>query len=492
MLHRAAVLAACSLIPVSATVAQCASPPMWSQYVGSTETANVITADGAGGLFAGGMFTSIGGTAAARIARWNGTSWSALGTGISGGAVPTVYSLLRTSTGQLIAGGSFTTAGGVTVNHVARWNGTSWSALGTGVSGFLVNRIAELANGDIVICGNFSSAGGVPATNIARWNGASWSALGGGVTSPGGILRLANGDLIAGGSIAGVTGFVGRWNGTSWSSVGNLGSMVPNAFAELPNGDVLGVGYQTVQRWNGTSWSVAGTLSGGNITTAYDAVRHPDGSAIVVGAFSTVTAGVATAVRGVARYEPLTGTWSDIGSASALNALGNGGLVGDALVLDDGRLLLAQNPGLLGAGAVSVLGVMAGCPPANSPYGAGCAGSGGLNVLTATAQPWLGTAMTANCTGLPSVALSVGVWGLSATNVPLSTILGQALPGCTFLAFPDALTAHVPVAGVTTASLPLPLTSSLAGSMVRLQVVTFEANGDSSSSNGVEFVLGRF
>ncbi len=135
---------------------------------------------------------------------------------------------------------------------------------------------------------------------------------------------------------------------------------------------------------------------------------------------------------------------------------------------------------------------MAGCPPANSPYGAGCAGSGGLNVLTATAQPWLGTAMTANCTGLPSVALSVGVWGLSATNVPLTTILGQALPGCTFLAFPDALTAHVPVAGVTTASLPLPLTSSLAGSLVRLQVVTFEANGDSSSSNGVEFVLGRF
>src|SRR5437762_2791504 len=62
------------------------------------------------------------------IAQWNGTSWSALGTGING----QVNAL--TVNGNLIAGGYFTTAGGTTANHIAQWNGTSWSALGTGIN----------------------------------------------------------------------------------------------------------------------------------------------------------------------------------------------------------------------------------------------------------------------------------------------------------------------------------------------------------------------
>jgi hypothetical protein len=33
-------------------------------------------------LYAGGLFTMAGGTSALRIARWDGTAWSALGTGM--------------------------------------------------------------------------------------------------------------------------------------------------------------------------------------------------------------------------------------------------------------------------------------------------------------------------------------------------------------------------------------------------------------------------
>lgn len=33
---------------------------------------------------------------------------------------------------NLYVGGSFVTVGGITVNRVARWNGTSWFALGNG------------------------------------------------------------------------------------------------------------------------------------------------------------------------------------------------------------------------------------------------------------------------------------------------------------------------------------------------------------------------
>ena len=43
-----------------------------------------------------------------------------------------VYALAVSGT-TLYAGGGFTTAGGVTVNCVAKWNGSAWSALGTGM-----------------------------------------------------------------------------------------------------------------------------------------------------------------------------------------------------------------------------------------------------------------------------------------------------------------------------------------------------------------------
>ena len=46
---------------------------------------------------------------------------------------------LATSGANVYAGGSFTTAGGLTALRVAKWNGMSWSALGggRGVGNFL-------------------------------------------------------------------------------------------------------------------------------------------------------------------------------------------------------------------------------------------------------------------------------------------------------------------------------------------------------------------
>src|SRR5258706_249548 len=37
----------------------------------------------------------------------------------------------------LYAGGNFTTAGGAPANYIARWSGSSWSQLGSGMNGYV-------------------------------------------------------------------------------------------------------------------------------------------------------------------------------------------------------------------------------------------------------------------------------------------------------------------------------------------------------------------
>jgi hypothetical protein len=57
------------------------------------------------------------------VARWNGYTWSALGSGISGPEHPTVWSLALDGRGNLYAGGFFPTAGNKGSSHFALWHG---------------------------------------------------------------------------------------------------------------------------------------------------------------------------------------------------------------------------------------------------------------------------------------------------------------------------------------------------------------------------------
>src|SRR5438309_1977221 len=77
-----------------------------------------------------------------------------------------------------VCGGLFTMAGGTAANYIAKWNGSSWTALGSGLS-FAVRRSAVLGT-NLYAGGGFTTAGGSAATNIAKWNGSSWTALGSG------------------------------------------------------------------------------------------------------------------------------------------------------------------------------------------------------------------------------------------------------------------------------------------------------------------------
>ena len=254
-----------------------------------------------GGLVAGGEFTTVGGVAANCVARWSGTSWSALGTGTN----DAVLALTTLPNGDLVAGGQFATAGGVPANHIARWNGTSWSALGvgmTGPGGPGVAALTTLPNGDLVAGGWFASAGGARANHVARWNGASWSALGTGMDVPvHALTTLANGDLVAGGPFTTLGSVflinIARWDGTSWSALGTGVLGYVNALTTLPNGDLVaggslpsvgGVAVNGIARWNGSSWSAFGAGMGGSVQGNVLALTTlPNGDVAVGGDFTT-------------------------------------------------------------------------------------------------------------------------------------------------------------------------------------------------------------
>ena len=177
----------------------------WS-YLGSGVNGQVFALAVSGSnVYAGGTFTTAGGVSAKSIAKWDGSSWSALGSGMGGGSYfPWVFAL-AVSGSNVYAGGSFMSAGGNIANQIARWNGSSWSPLGSGMGGGTYTpyvRALAVSGSDLYVGGEFTTAGGTPANHIAKWDGSSWSALGSGLDNDVYAVAVAGSDLYVGGYFA--------------------------------------------------------------------------------------------------------------------------------------------------------------------------------------------------------------------------------------------------------------------------------------------------
>jgi hypothetical protein len=185
-------------------------------------------------LFVGGQFTNAGGTPANYVARWTGSAWQALSTGMSA-----EVRALQGYSGRIYAGGYFITASGVTCNHIASWTGSSWAPVGGGLNDNV--RALALYNGRLIAAGDFTMAGGVPCNHIAAWDGTNWSAVGDGLDAPVLSLVVSGTSLIAGGmfthSGTAPCSHVAQWDGAAWSGIGS------NAYTpgEGVDGNVIGI-----------------------------------------------------------------------------------------------------------------------------------------------------------------------------------------------------------------------------------------------------------
>jgi len=127
-------------------------------------------------LASGKMLAAVSGESGTNVIayQYDGSAWSIAGSGGEYGALNfaqagmggSVNAVAIDSSGNLYAGGEFPTAGGTTVNNIAKWNGTSWSALGTGTNGE-VDALAIDSSGNLYAGGDFTTAGGTTANLLA-------------------------------------------------------------------------------------------------------------------------------------------------------------------------------------------------------------------------------------------------------------------------------------------------------------------------------------
>jgi hypothetical protein len=126
-----------------------------------------------GALVIGGQFGTAGGALVNSIARWDGDRWRPFGPGMN----LSVFAL-NIYQDDLIAGGQFSTTSdrGQVLNGIARWRrgGTFWEPfvaqgeIGMSTPNSSVRTLA-IYRGDLVAGGSFNTAGGEFVGNIARW-----------------------------------------------------------------------------------------------------------------------------------------------------------------------------------------------------------------------------------------------------------------------------------------------------------------------------------
>ncbi len=264
----------------------------------------------------------------ASVARWDGTRWRAVGSGVDliGGfgsfATPTVRSMCEFN-GDLILAGTFDVAGGQPRNNIARFDGATFHAMGQGLVevGWDADiRALAVFNNELYATGTFGLAGGLQANGIARWNGTSWSTCGSGLggfgpglVGHGESLLVVGNDLLVGGDFYYANGVpaqcIARWNGTTFLPMGAGFDGAVSALASY-GGQVVAAGSFSFSGttptygaavWTGTSWRLLA----------------PSGPASTIKALQTVGgflyAGGSFTAPGpyVARFDGTT--WSGIG-----------------------------------------------------------------------------------------------------------------------------------------------------------------------------------
>ncbi len=436
----ALVAAAAVCLHVNATPADCTEGAWIPTFQGVNAPNGIvygIVASQSGtdrALYAGGYFSAVGGQITNNVAKWDGSSWSPLGGGMSDSVMSLV--MLNTANGpRLYAGGGFTYADGNYASRVAYWDGIRWlpASPGANLSG-MVRKIFAVDDGNgqaLYISGDFVSYG---CNRIARLSSNStWTPLGSGLSASATAMEAFNDGtgtaLFVSGAINVAGGVsckgVAKWNGTAWSAVGGgTSQFVVSAATALAvyddgTGSALYAGLNFT--WNGgaTDRGIAKLVGNSWELIATDMENAPrvlkvfdDGAGPALWACGDFTHVNGVPADRIAKWR-----------ANSWTAISGGGVGGSAIGMDSwrsstGRYIFVGGAFIDSPAGDSRLAVFKGCP-ADPPCpgdlnGTGAVDGQDLGMLLGVWGAGSGTAMDINRDGVVNGAdlgLLLSAWG---------------------------------------------------------------------------------
>jgi hypothetical protein len=206
---------------------------------------------------------------------------------------------------ELIVGGYFSQAGNKQAFCIARWNGSVWNDLDTGIVDMVEALTVDTINNFLYAGGGFWQAGGnggPEVYNIARWDGYEWSPVGDSY-----ILRVCVLDLVmyhnnlfaagcdATGTIADTV--LAHWDGKKWHPVTGINSAISalavfqdslyigGAFDYAGTDSIKGVAYSYFPPDNNCDYleaiiqprnCIIGTISDTSTVHFYNNIAHAD------------------------------------------------------------------------------------------------------------------------------------------------------------------------------------------------------------------------
>lgn len=265
-----------------------------------------------------GAFNNMGGTPnTAALAAWDGTNWISLGAFSDGLSTAFLYNMTVWN-GNLVVGGHWGNVDGIPCTGIAMHDGTSWSNMNANFTPNwttnepYINDFIEY-QGNLVVGGAIELSGSTPVNNLAMWDGTNWSAVGTGTDREVNHLQVLGNDLFVHSFYAqnwgGGQNFhsFARWDGTQYNDLGFVQTSANIEDLIVFNGELyllihssssaeLSFGYPVGNslKWNGgTSWENLGVVE-----------PYPQDYAIVngelyVGGFMTYTC--SESLNGIAR-----------------------------------------------------------------------------------------------------------------------------------------------------------------------------------------------
>ncbi|MEM9801973.1 MAG: hypothetical protein AAGA20_16725 [Planctomycetota bacterium] len=288
--------------------------------------------DGSGeSLYAGGRFSFIDGVQTVGIARYDG-QWNPFPSPGGGTRAVRAFETHDDGTGPaLYIGGHFSTFGGVATSRIARWDGASLTGVGGGLVGapVLGSAVRDMQSTvgpggvpELHVAGGFTGAAGVPDTKWVVWTQGAWQRIGGTELVHGLTLRReAGGDFVHGVRQTGVD----RWDGATLTTTPYPVPTRPTsveAFGAAPQELFVGFDQKTsdgayLERLVGSQFEPpVETLGLSSFVGALEVVPTASGEALVaVGREPLLGAANAAAFDGIG--------WTPLGSGNLDGALVN-------------------------------------------------------------------------------------------------------------------------------------------------------------------------